>query len=100
MRKIKRNNRLFLTFGGSPRRRNEYGKGFGNGRKARPPKLFRFCASGGLLDRDVAARMSSGEMCSEAAKVAGYAARGLVSSVGGVVKGVFQIAGALISALK
>lgn len=100
MRMIKRNNRLFVTFGGSSRRRNEHGKGFGNGRKDRPPKLSRFCASGGLLDQDVAARMSSGEMCFEAAKVTGYAARGLASSVRGMAKGVFQFAGVLIVALK
>lgn len=70
-------------------------------RERRPPKLQRFCATGGLLDYDVAARMGEGELCEEAAKVIGHNARGLardVSEIGGglcravgcVVGGIFE----------
>ena len=54
----------------------------------RPPKLQRFCATGGLLDYKVAARMDSAELCVEAAKVVGYNAKGLARDVGNICGGV------------
>lgn len=79
------------------------------GMSERPPKLTRFCASGGLLDYDKASRMDEGEICEEAAKVTSYAARGLsrssgrfagsaVNCVGGFAKSVCQVFGAIFDA--
>ena len=48
-----------------------------DGHEERPPKLFRNICSFGVLDRDVAARMSDSELFSESAKVVSYSARGL-----------------------
>ena len=56
-------------------------------RRERPPKLTRFLGSCGLLDRDVAARMDSGELCCESAKVVGYAAKGIARDVRDVGSG-------------
>lgn len=51
----------------------------------RPPKLARFCASGGLLDYDIAASMGGTELFSEMSAVGGYAARGVVRHVGNII---------------
>lgn len=68
------------------------------------PKLQRFCASGGLLDYDVAARMGEGELCEEAAKVIGYNAKGLARDVsdigGGLCKAAGCVAGGLFGVLE
>lgn len=72
---------------GKPRRKHGNGHGFGDGRSDRPPKLFRYCASCGLLDQDVASRMSTGKMCEESVKALAYTARGVSSSVGGMARG-------------
>ena len=65
-----------------------------------PPKLQRFCASGGLLDYDVAAGMDGGELCDEAVKVIGHNARGLARDVsdigGGLCRGVGCVAGGVL----
>lgn len=72
----------------------------------KPPKLTRFCASGGLLDYDVAASMSDGELFSESLAVAGYGFRGaarhagniinsggdLIRDIGGMGDGLFKVA--------
>lgn len=55
-------------------------------RTEKPPKLARFCASGGLLDQDVAMRMSGGEIFSGIAAVGGYAARGVVKHAGNIIR--------------
>lgn len=47
-------------------------------REERKPKLLRYCASCGLLDQHVVARMSHEEACLESMNVLGYAAKGLV----------------------
>lgn len=61
-----------------PRKRKHGHKHHGHfERRERPPKLFRFCSSCGILDRDVASNMSEGMMCQEAVNVIGYSARGL-----------------------
>ena len=99
MRMIKRHNQLFVTFGGGPRKRNEHGKGFENRRKNRPPKLFRFCASGGLLDQDVAARMSRGEMMKEAGHCIGYAVKGLGTSVGNMASSIARGTGQMATGI-
>lgn len=72
-------------------------------RADRPPKLQRFCATGGLLDYNVAARMDSPELCVEAAKVVGYNAKGLARSLGnmgrdacGCAEGLFECATAIV----
>lgn len=85
--------------------------GFGKMRHGRPPKLLRFFASCGLLDSGVAARMSDGEMCGEAAKVVSYASRGLCQTAGdfvtqasscvyGLAKCAGQVVGAVWSVFK
>jgi hypothetical protein len=59
-----------------------------------------------MLDQDVAARMSEGELCEEAVNVIGHNAKGLAHDVsaigGGIVKGVvgglFGIVGAFVDA--
>ena len=58
-------------------------KHFGEKRK-RPPKLFRYCASCGILDGDVVHGMSSGQLCDESVKVMGYAAKGIASNIHGM----------------
>jgi hypothetical protein len=76
-------------------RRNElYG-----GRERRPPKLQRFCASGGLLDHDVVAGMSEGELCEEAVKVIGHNARGLARDVSDIGGGLCRAAGCVVGGL-
>jgi hypothetical protein len=65
----------------------------------RPPKLQRFCASGGLLDYDVAARMGEGELCEEAAKVIGHNARGLARDVSDIGGGLCRAAGCVAGGL-
>ena len=47
----------------------------GGRRSERPPKLYRFIASAGLLDQNVAARMSGGQMCDETIRAYGYITR-------------------------
>ena len=73
-------------------------------RERRPPKLQRFCATGGLLDHDVAAGMSEGELCEEAVNVIGHNARGLARNVsdigGGLCKAAGCFAGGLFVALE
>ena len=58
----------------------------------RPPKLQRFCATCGLMDYNVAARMDSAELCVEAAKVVGYNAKGLARDLGNIGKSAFECA--------
>lgn len=90
--------------GGFWKKRNRKARNWG-GRK---PKLFRFCASAGLLDSDKVARMSNGEVCKEAANVVRYGARGIASCAGRMARsvaggakafagGVVEIAEALFS---
>ncbi len=73
-------------------------------RERRAPKLQRFCATGGLLDRDVVAGMSEGKLCEEAVKVIGYNARGLARDVadigGGLCRAVGCLAGGLFGVLE
>ena len=71
--------------------------GWGHGRKDRKPKLYRFCASGGLLDQDKVMRMSDGELIGGILEANKYAAGNLAGDVGkickggaGVVHGVFR----------
>jgi len=52
------------------------------GKRERKPRLLRFCASGGLLDQDVAERMSGREMCDGFVEVGSYAAKGLGRTMG------------------
>lgn len=62
--------------GGHHKPRGGYGgSGKRGGFHERPPKLYRYCMSCGLLDSGVAAKMSSGQMCDETIKAAGYATR-------------------------
>lgn len=61
---------------------------WGGSKREKPPKLLRFCASGGLLDYDVAYRMNEGEMLSEASKLAAYGFKGMASSLRGVGNGI------------
>lgn len=78
-------------------------------RERRPPKLQRFCATGGLLDYNVAARMSKGELCEEAVNVIGHNAKGLARdlfdiggglcrTVGCVAVGLFGVVEAFVDA--
>ena len=63
---------------GSAKRHKHERRGEGDdGRRERRPKLLRYCASGGILDRDVAESMSNGELCDGFADVGSYAAKGL-----------------------
>ena len=48
-----------------------------NGKHDRKPKLLRYCASGGIIDHDVAEDMSNGELCDGFVEVGSYAAKGL-----------------------
>lgn len=86
---------------------HRHGGGKGKRRDERPPKLTRFCASCGLLDRNVVAKMDEGEMFGEAAKVCGYAARNLARETKEIVcglagcavdftRGAFKLIGAFI----
>ena len=68
-------------------------------REKRPPKLQRFCATGGLLDYDVAAGMSEGELCEEAVNVIGYNARGLARDVSEIGGGLCRAAGCVAGGL-
>ena len=68
-------------------------------REIRPPKLQRFCATGGLLDYDVAAGMSEGELCEEAVNVIGYNARGLARNVSDIGGGLCRAAGCIAGGL-
>ena len=79
-----------------PRRHDGYKK------RDRPPKLYRFCASGGLLDQDVVASMDTGKLASEAVKVTGYMAKKVGASamdigrdIGSGVKHAAEVAGSL-----
>lgn len=58
------------------------------GRREDRPRLLRFCASGGLLDRDVAYGMDEGEMMTEASKLASHGFKGMASSLRGVGNGI------------
>ena len=90
------------------KRCRERNKGSGLGR---PPKLWRFCASCGILDNDRLHGMSNGAIMHESAKAAGYAARklghnlsemgsGVCQIVEGVAKGVASIVGAVVKACR
>lgn len=68
-------------------------------RERRPPKLQRFCATGGLLDYDVAAGMSEGELCEEAVNVIGHNARGLARDVSDIGGGLCRAAGCIAGGL-
>lgn len=61
------------------------------------PKLQRFCATCGLLDYNVAARMDSPELCVEAAKVVGYNAVGLARNLENMGRGVGECVGGVIT---
>ena len=61
----------------------------------RPPKLTRFCVSGGLLDYDVAKSMSDGELFSESLAVARYGFRGAVKHAGDIGRSVKDIGSGL-----
>ena len=63
------------------------------GRQERPPKLFRFCASGGLLDSHVVAGMSHEQNMVEGAKVVGYCAKGLSRTLGNMADSAVGVAG-------
>ena len=69
-------------------------KSFG-GKKRHPPKLFRYCASCGILDGDVVYGMSNGEMCDESVKVIKYASGELVDSIGRIGNDACEVAGNL-----
>jgi len=94
--------------GGGHKGRHSNKRGAGLGR---PPKLFRFCASGGLLDSDKVYGMSDGAIMHEGAKVVSYSARklghhlsgmggGVCQIVEGVAKGVSAIVGAIVNACR
>ena len=72
-------------------RRNSWGR-----REERPPKLFRYSASCGLLDQDVVARMSNEELLLGSAENMGYVARGFGSSVGRIANDVGMIGSGLL----
>lgn len=48
----------------------------------RKPKLYRFCASGGLLDQDVASGMTDRELCDGFVDVGSYAMKGIGRTAG------------------
>ena len=60
-------------------RKHKHGRGERSDGAAsnRNPRLLRFCASGGLLDRDVAESMSNRELCDGFVEVGSYAVKGL-----------------------
>ena len=68
-------------------------------RERRAPKLQRFCATCGLLDRDVVYGMSEGELCEEAVKALGYNARGLARDVSDIGGGLCRAAGCIAGGL-
>ena len=68
-------------------------------RERRPPKLQRFCATGGLLDYDVAAKMSEGELCEEAVNVISHNARGLAHDLSDIGGGLCKAAGCIAGGL-
>jgi hypothetical protein len=68
-------------------------------REKRPPKLQRFCATGGLLDYDVASRMSEGELCEEAVNVISHNARGLARDVSDIGCGLCRAACGIVGGL-
>lgn len=72
---------------------------FPSERERRPPKLQRFCATGGLLDYNVAAKMSEGELCEEAVKVIGHNARGLARDVYDMGGGLCKVACGIIGGI-
>lgn len=65
-------------------------------RKERPPKLFRYSASCGLLDQNVVSKMSNEELLLGSAENMGYAARGFCSSVGRAADGVCEMGDGLL----
>ena len=68
-------------------------------REMRQPKLQRFCETVGLLDYDVAAGMSEGELCEEAVNVIGHNARGLARNVSDIGGGLCRAAGCIAGGL-
>jgi hypothetical protein len=68
-------------------------------RERRTPKLQRFCATGGLLDYNVAAGMSEGELCEEAVNVIGHNARGLARDVSEIGGGLCRAVGCVVGGL-
>ena len=87
------------------KRKHAYGNG--GRREERGPKLLRYCASCGVLDQNVASRMSSSELCDESAKVVRHSAKhlahdasecvgGLVGCVCGLTRAAFKLIGAFI----
>lgn len=78
--------------------------GFGDGRwkgrkrkdrkggKGRKPRLLGFFATGGILDRDVAARMGTGEFWDEGTRLISHGARGIRSNLAGMGWGGKRIA--------
>ena len=57
------------------------------------------CATGGLLDYDVAARMSRGKLCEEAVNVIGHNARGLARDISSIGGGLCKAAGCIVGGL-
>ena len=93
---------------GSHKGRRHHYKGSGLGK---PPALWRFCVSGGLLDRDKVYGMSRSAIGHEGARVVGYSAKklghhvsvmgeGVCQIVEGVAKGVSAIVGAIVNACR
>ena len=68
-------------------------------RGMRHPKLQRFCATGGVLDYDVAYGMSEGELCEESVNVIGHNARGLALDVSNIGGGLCRAAGCVVGGL-
>ena len=68
--------------------RKRHGKRRGGDGHGKPPKLFRFCASCGIMDQDVAYGMSDGEMLDGAVDVVKYSAHGLSRCAGRFARGV------------
>lgn len=73
-----------------------------SGRIGRPPKLFRFFASCGILDRDIVEGMGNGQIFQESANIVAYGAKGLsnctcrfakgfASDVGEAASGLFDV---------
>lgn len=74
-----------------------HGRKHRGGKRERPPKLWRFASSCGLLDQDVVYRMDTGELMAESAKGIGYAARGLAKDVSDIGGGLCRAAGCVAS---
>jgi len=79
------------AFGGKPKYVKHTRKQSSSGRKERPPKLYRFAQSCGMLDQDVVYGMGTGELCAESVKALGYTARGICSDAKGFVSGVVGV---------